>query len=669
MFEQDVRTLLMQLTNILLNKPEENNAIVACDELRAVEQKILELSECLLENKKILTYLNETAPHKDEQNSENNLSKKLKGFHTTLLQLNRQIQEIAEGNYRHKIDFGAEFNTSLNNLINSLQQLNSENSELSEKVNFLLEQTPGTVFEYDIVHKTIEYSDELQKLFNVENPFENFPESLVADNYIHHEDRGKFLSLFHKITQGSFSEREEIRIRYIDDIYIWCLVAINTISRAGKIPTKAIVQISDISYVDKLTGAHNRIKFELDATKILKQEEQEYALILFNIDKFKVLNDSFGYQSGDLLLKIIASSINKILRKDEMCSRYVADQFYILMKYLDNATIINRVKMLYYLVEEEFKTKISRYYNLVLCSGVCIVDGKFDDFKIESNKARYALRDIKGSRKSSIAFYDEKIGKQIIKEKEIESKMHLALKNKDFQLFLQPKYSLLSEEIVGAEALVRWIDEEKGLIYPNNFIPIFERNGFIIDLDMYMLEQACLTLRSWIDKGIKPVTISVNFSRLHLVNEHFVMDIKNIVGKYNVPHKFIEIELTESTMFDNTEILICVLRQLHDIGFTLSMDDFGSGYSSLGMLKDLPVDIIKLDRSFFAGDIDYERGRAIIGSVIALAKALNITTVAEGVETREHVDLLSDLGCDIAQGYYFARPMLQSELEWQLQSY
>lgn len=666
MFEQDIDTLLVQLSNLLLDEAEKNTTIPVCNELNLVEHKTLALPECLSENKSQPTNIDEDADYQQTQSRE---SGRLQEIYQTLLQISGQMKEIAQGNYNQKIETGGSIALALNNIVQSLKQYDNKNKELSEMVSFLLEQTSSTVFEYDIVNKTIEYSDELKKLFNFDNSCEVFPDSVIAGDYIYHEDRAKFLTLFSKIDKGSLAEREEIRIKYVDEYYIWCLVAINVFARDENKSLKAIVQISDISYVDKLTGTHNRLKFELDATKVLKKGEQEYALILFNIDKFKVLNDSFGYQSGDLLLKLIASAINKILSKDEMCSRYVADQFYILMKYVDNTTIVNRLRILYYLVEEEFKARISKYYNLVLCSGVCIVNNNFDDFKIESNKARYALRDIKGSRKSSIAFYDEKVGKQIIQEKEIESKMHIALKNKDFQLFLQPKYSLLSEEIVGAEALVRWMDEEKGLIYPNSFIPIFERNGFIIDLDMYMLEQSCLAIRNWIDKGIKPVTISVNFSRLHLVNEHFVMDIKDIVEKYHVPHKLIEIELTESTMLDNTEILICVLRQLHEIGFTLSIDDFGSGYSSLGMLKDLPVDIIKLDRSFFAGDIDYERGREIIGSVIALAKKLHIITVAEGVETREHVDLLSDLGCDIAQGYYFARPMLQSEMEWQLKNY
>ena len=225
-------------------------------------------------------------------------------------------------------------------------------------------------------------------------------------------------------------------------------------------------------------------------------------------------------------------------------------------------------------------------------------------------------------------------------------------------VFLQPKYRLPEERIGGAEALVRWKSVTEGMIYPDEFIPLFEKNGFIIQLDLFVFETVCRTLRRWIDQGMAQVRISVNCSRLHFRDNNFLFEYIRIADKYNMDRSLIEIEVTESMVLENSSRLIHIIRNIKAAGFECSMDDFGSGYSSLNLIQTIPVDVLKLDKIFFHGEgVDLSRTEAVVTNIISMAKALSMETVAEGVEEREQVDMLKRAGCDYIQGYVFARPM------------
>jgi FOG: EAL domain len=237
----------------------------------------------------------------------------------------------------------------------------------------------------------------------------------------------------------------------------------------------------------------------------------------------------------------------------------------------------------------------------------------------------------------------------------------LALKNEEFKVFLQPKYLLKDETIGGAEALVRWINNGKTVSTPNIFIPIFEQTRFILKFDMYMFENVCKLIRTWIDENKKLVTVSVNFSRLHFANKNFVNDLCSIADKYSVPHNLLEIEITESAVISNISALEEILNELHKQNFTFSIDDFGTGYSSLGMLKDISVDVIKIDKSFFDKCESDERARMVIDSVMKMTKPLKICTVAEGIEEKVYIDFLKKIGCDMVQGFYYSKPIPAEE--------
>lgn len=427
--------------------------------------------------------------------------------------------------------------------------------------------------------------------------------------------------------------------------------------------TKHTAELEKVAFFDELTGLSNINKFKIDAGKILAANTGvPFVITKLDALNFKMINELYGFETGDKVIKAIADFFiedkkNRSGITRGAIARVGSDEFVM----LDIAPSDNvEIDALTIALEEEFNEKIHtvlgsykvefRYGKYFLDLGETVINDAIE-------KANIAHRITKTNKNTKICDYNDAFKKRIIRDVELENRASETLENKDFKVFLQPKYDINNETIVGAEALVRWQEKDGGLISPGEFIPLFERNGFIIKLDMYMFESACKIIRGWIDEKKPVVTISINFSRLHLQNSKFVSQLVLIAQKYNVPRKYIEIELTESVMYNNETALTKLLHDLHDVGFTLSMDDFGSGYSSLGLLKNLPVDVVKIDRSFFANNIYETRAKAVISSVMSMAKKLGIETVAEGVETGEHVDFLREVGCNMVQGYYYARPM------------
>ena len=259
--------------------------------------------------------------------------------------------------------------------------------------------------------------------------------------------------------------------------------------------------------------------------------------------------------------------------------------------------------------------------------------------------------------------------KEIIKEtisyhisKEKENKMEQALQNKEFIVHYQPKYDLNTEKVAGAEALVRW-NSDKGLIMPGEFIDLFERNGFVLKLDLYVFEVVCADIRKWLDEGRKVLPIAVNVSRLHLLDTDFVSEYGALISKYRVPPELLELELTENMPMASEDFLVEVFNNIARLGVSLAIDDFGSGYSSLNILHTMPFDTLKIDQMFFQNKTGSERGRRIIETVVLMAQKLGITVVAEGVETKEQVAFLKAIGCNMVQGFYFAKPMPSYEFE------
>ena len=273
------------------------------------------------------------------------------------------------------------------------------------------------------------------------------------------------------------------------------------------------------------------------------------------------------------------------------------------------------------------------------------------------DRASLAKRCIKDNMINNYHFYDDGLRAELLQDKAIEDEMYTALEDNQFSMYLQPKFDMKTMEIVGAEALVRWIHPVRGIIPPMDFIPVFEKNGFVIMLDKYIWKQACVFLSERKIAGEKLFPISVNVSRLHLNNDAFIDELLKLTELYNIEPEFIELELTETACLNNESRFIEIANRLKKLGFTIAMDDFGTGYSSLNMLRCLPVDVLKLDRGFISDTIVDERGKIVVRNILEMANELNITTVAEGIETPEQAVFLKNAGCKIAQGFLYGRPM------------
>ncbi len=427
---------------------------------------------------------------------------------------------------------------------------------------------------------------------------------------------------------------------------------------------KRIVIIEKLAFYDQLTNVRNLNKFKVDASKLIKNFARTYrlAIIRLDLDKFRTINDMYGFEEGNKVLKNIVSALQKSLQDIEIFARIMNDDFVLLCKYISDEELLER--------KDRFLHRFSRIheftkykYKLDFSMGICRITGDDTDITKILDKATMAHKAAKLRGGNSYVFYDDSIRDREIRIKEIENTMFDALARGEFVVYIQPKYNLNSMKIGGAESLVRWKNNYKGIILPGEFIPIFEKNGFVINIDRYMLEETCKYLRSLIDKGIEPVPISVNQSKLHINNEKYVEDVVSIVKKYNIPPSLIELELTETVMHDNIDTLIHIIERLNGHGFVISIDDFGSGYSSLNLLKEINANVLKIDREFLQNSEENQRGIAVLANIIRLAKELNMQTVTEGVETKAQEILLKQLGCDMVQGFLYAKPMPLSELE------
>lgn len=418
-----------------------------------------------------------------------------------------------------------------------------------------------------------------------------------------------------------------------------------------------------VADIDSLTGGRSKRKYFEDTRKILKKTNAEnWAIALFDIDKFKYVNDRLGYEEGNRMLERLHKTISDHLEGEEVFARMSDDNFVLTIKNGTDVELTSRLNSIF--AEFDRRNSLFVKYPVVFSAGVCrlnqcIHESHHGEVDINSaiDRCKIAKSTLKGTHYSSIAFYDGSIRDRALREKDYENIMPAALERHEFQCYLQPKYGLRSRNIEGAEALIRWNSKEFGFISPGDFIPIAEKNGFVVELDFFILEEVCRTMRRWIDDGKKPVVVSVNQSRLHLNYDDYIWRLREIVDKYDIPYEYIELELTESVFTENSEKLLKIMHKLHEIGFKLSLDDFGSGYSSLNMLKDMPVDVVKIDKEFFSDTMNTRKGRAVISTVVDLANNLDMDVISEGVETKEQVEFLTEIHCAMVQGYYFAKPM------------
>lgn len=430
--------------------------------------------------------------------------------------------------------------------------------------------------------------------------------------------------------------------------------------RIRKKANEIVDENNKINYIDDLTGYASWKSFMENYDKKLLDTSLNLAFLCLDIDKFKTVNDTLGYEGGNNILKQVAQIIARDIGSNDLFARNGGDHFNILAEYEKEEDVIELVNNIISDIEYQITDiKIS------VSIGIYLITDPNMKIRAVYDRANIARASIKNSNESYYCFFDKSMLNDLREEKYIEDTMEEALEKGEFVVYLQPKYSLEenSNDIIGAEALVRWYHNGE-IISPGKFIPVFEKNGFVTKLDFYMFREVCKLQKAWKNKGFTPRVISVNMSRLHFTNPDFVDTLRKYCEEYDIETKYFEIEITESAAYENISILMDVFSKIKSAGFHVSIDDFGTGYSSLNMLKDLPVDVLKIDRSFLTEDANEEENASkIIGCVVSLASSLDISTICEGIETKEQASLLSRLGCDMAQGFYFARPMPVKDYE------
>ena len=416
---------------------------------------------------------------------------------------------------------------------------------------------------------------------------------------------------------------------------------------------KERVESANTEYLDKLTGIYNRNGFYEATRKLLDEnKDEQFCLIYWNIRRFKVINDLFGRNMGDDILIHFAQTLKNVF-ENEMATygRVERDNFICCVP---NEVIERgdwkKINESSYFVED------SEYQFFTCCGLYKIVNPELSISNM-GDKARVAMDTVKNNYLSPYAWYNENMWDTIVSEQNMIAEFKKAIQEKQFKVFYQPICRANDGVVIAAEALVRWEKPGKGLVSPGAFIPLFEKNGFISILDRYVWNEVCRLQKSRLEQNLRTVPISVNVSRVEFYNPLLCEEIWNIVKENDIPPGLIKIEITESAYADNPKQVQEAVEKLHEYGFVVLMDDFGSGYSSLNILKDLPIDILKIDIKFLEGFETSQKAAIIIEAIVRMAKWMNLTIVAEGVETRGEWDYLKSVECDLVQGYYFNRPM------------
>lgn len=447
----------------------------------------------------------------------------------------------------------------------------------------------------------------------------------------------------------------------------WTKVELDTLTMTAKVIGSYLLKLrteetaTELTKKDLLTRSNNLFSFVEEATKLVTtNSDQKYVLLYCDINNFKHINESYGYSEGDRILRAFSDILDNSLTDKETYGRINADKFIALLSFENDALLSIRLSDLNVSMNNIKKTQ-SDHYKISIIMGLYRIQENDIDLSACIDRANIARKSITDRHKTKYAFFDESMKSRLLKQKEVEDVMEEALKNHEFLVYYQPKFNLETNKICGAEALVRWQRDNGTVITPNNFIPIFEDNGFIVELDFYVLEQVCQKIRTLLNNKKMIVPISVNFSRMHLRDRMLVPRLTTIVKEYNIPPRLIEVEITESALVEDNNYLLTILQDIHNNGFKLSMDDFGSGLSSLNLLRKLPFDVLKLDKDFFQKGTTTQRERTIIQYIVKMALDLNMEIVSEGVETEEQAQFLRSIKCPIAQGYLYERPLPEKQ--------
>lgn len=543
------------------------------------------------------------------------------------------------------------------------------NNERYEHVN---ELTGIYVFEYDVTTEKYYICSTFDTMFELNDNMLRDEWSLLTSLVPYDDDEETFEHFVQKVKTEPDTHSCTVRLINCYKKPVWFTLTVQTLKGMNNSLTRLTGVIQNVNAemevkaelefranFDSLTGLYNSEHFyKMTRERINLKSMANFAIISIDIKRFKIINDRFGIESGNNCLKYLGELIKKSLPWDGIAGHYQADIFSVLLEYTDDQLIFDYMAKL----STDFKYEDASKCGSSLSFGIYKIRDREVPIRLMCDRARFAKHEIKGNAFVNYAVYDDKLRLVMREQSEIESEMWQALENNEFVMYLQPKYDSHTEKICGAEALVRWQHPSKGLRMPGDFLPLFENNGFVKNLDECIWEQAAKYLSRLKEFGIE-IPISVNLSRIHIHDEKLLDTLHSIVKRNGIDAKLMELEITENYFMDDVNDLYKCMMDLKAEGFVLEMDDFGSGYSSLNMLRNAPIDVIKIDRFFLDEIMVTPRGRIVVENSIKMSKQLGLLVVAEGVETREQLEFVRDSGCDVVQGYYYSKPVSVESFE------
>ena len=452
-----------------------------------------------------------------------------------------------------------------------------------------------------------------------------------------------------------FEDNPSADTTYDNTLIPMCINLIEESKDSKTAVMKILESLGELCVFDPVTGLMNFVSFYNQSEEwMLQNPDAAYAMCSFELSSLDEVSEWHGSITGHKLVKHFADLLQEILPDAHYVTRDGHSIFHVF------ATVKNQEQFIASL-NELFENKKLYLEDEILSfsflGGICFFHGS-DASQISYFVERADIARMNAAEKQhSFVIYNSEMEKRFIREQRITSMMGEALANKEFKVYMQPKYRISDETMIGSEALVRWISPKLGFLPPNEFIPLFEKNEFIVELDFYILNHVCEYIQRRFDNQMDIYSISVNQSRITISRTDYIKRLKELLMQYTFPKKFIELEITESVFSDNMNDIIKVVKQIKSLGCMVSIDDFGSGYSSLNMIRKIPFDVLKIDREFLPQHDFNEKSFYVLESIVAMAKKINVSVICEGVETRTQIDYLEQIGCDRVQGYYFSKPM------------
>lgn len=591
-----------------------------------------------------------------------------------------------------------EINKLFSDLVKSYQEkesieeeLRANFDELKEKENLLsqsierydlaLECSNDIIWEWDIKENNFIVPEKAKVFFKVDE-LEKISLEKYIDKWVNHEDRSTFLKdLKNHLELKVDFYNSEYRIKRGDGEYIWILSKGRAIRDKNGSPIKMLGSICDITnkknyednlyriaHYDALTGLVNRKLFNEKLEKYIKESEN-FTILFLDLDDFKKVNDVFGHEFGDKLLISVSKLLISEVGENNLVSRVGGDEFLILLKDInDKYEVISLCERLIDIFKHSIKIEEK---DISISSSIGIVMFPKDGVDTETliKRADTALYKAKDFGKNTYSFFDKAMGEEVIRKAEIEKNLKDAVLDEEFEIYFQPQLNVITNKIVGFEALLRWVNPKLGRVSPAEFIPIAEDTGSIDKIGNWVLKKVCEQCKMWEDMNYNFCKISVNISVVQLQKNHFFRNVKKIIEDTKIKPEYLKFEITESVVITNFENNNQILNKLMDMGVEIALDDFGTGYSSINYLRNIPINTLKIDKSFVDNIDESKVDKVILKEIIKLANEISIDVIVEGVESKEQLEVLKEIGCTQIQGYYFSRPLPLCDIQELLKEY